>query len=174
MKQRIITLIGITALALTVATAASSMTSTATVSAGSLSANTASAPSTSVTLDGTDKTASLPVAVSVVDATGSGSGWNVTEAATTFVSGTHSFAAPTATTTSSACATGGNSCTNATNSITGYPITLSTSATKIFNAALNTGMGKLDLTSGIAVAIPGNAFAGTYTSTVTISIVSGP
>ena len=42
-------------------------------------------------------------------------------------------------------------------------------AAKFFNAALNTGLGKLDITPTINVAIPGNAYAGTYTSTVTLA-----
>jgi hypothetical protein len=35
-------------------------------------------------------------------------------------------------------------------------------------------MGKFNVSSGLNVTVPGNAFAGTYTSTVTIAAVSGP
>jgi hypothetical protein len=45
---------------------------------------------------------------------------------------------------------------------------------KFFNAAANTGMGKFTNTPTIGVFVPQSSFAGTYTSTLTISIVSGP
>jgi hypothetical protein len=45
---------------------------------------------------------------------------------------------------------------------------------KLFNAAANTGMGRFTVTPTIGVAVPGNAYAGTYTSTVTVAAVSGP
>jgi hypothetical protein len=45
---------------------------------------------------------------------------------------------------------------------------------KLFNSAANTGMGRFTLTPTIAVSIPGNAYAGSYTSTVTVAAVSGP
>jgi hypothetical protein len=35
-------------------------------------------------------------------------------------------------------------------------------------------MGKLTVTPTINVAIPGNSYAGTYTSTLTVAAVSGP
>ena len=45
---------------------------------------------------------------------------------------------------------------------------------KFFNAAANTGLGKFDVTPSIDVSIPGNAYAGTYTSTVTLAAATGP
>ena len=68
----------------------------------------------------------------------------------------------------------GNSCTAATSSGIAYPLTVNGTAAKFFNAALNTGLGKIDVTPTFAVSIPGNAYAGTYTSTVTLASVSGP
>ncbi len=47
-------------------------------------------------------------------------------------------------------------------------------AVKFFNAAASTGMGKFTNTPTIAVFVPQSSFAGTYTSTLTISVVSGP
>jgi hypothetical protein len=150
------------------------ITPAANVAAGSLSLTTTSAPSASFVLDGTDQSANLPTALAVVDSTGSGLGWNVTESATQFTAtGGKTLNAPTATTTSAVCKSGA-SCTPATNSITAYPITLTGTAVKIFNAAAASGLGRIDLTSGLGVSVPGNALAGSYTSTVTVSIVSGP
>ena len=49
---------------------------------------------------------------------------------------------------------------------------------KFFNAAVNTGQntgsGSFLITPTITVAIPANTFVGSYTSTVTITIASGP
>src|SRR5262245_20154983 len=68
------------ALALTVATGASAanVTATATVNAGTLALTTSASPSVSVTLDGTDQTPTYTLPMTVNDATGSGTGWNVT------------------------------------------------------------------------------------------------
>ena len=48
------------------------------------------------------------------------------------------------------------------------------SPVKFFNAATSSGVGRIDVTLDLATLVPQNAFAGTYTSTVTISVVSGP
>jgi hypothetical protein len=85
--------------------------------------------------------------------------------------------ASTITAVSSAC-TSGNTCTNPTNSIT-YPLTIpagspAPTAVKFFYAAANTGMGQFTITPTVKIAFPANLYAGTYTSTITLAIVSGP
>jgi hypothetical protein len=45
---------------------------------------------------------------------------------------------------------------------------------KFVNAASATGAGHFTVTPTITVSVPQNSFAGTYTSTLTIAIVSGP
>ena len=67
---------------------------------------------------------------------------------------------------------------NPTNAIT-YPVSVPAAsspptAVKFFNAAANTGMGVFTNTPTIGVFVPQNSFAGTYTSTLTLSVVSGP
>ena len=47
-------------------------------------------------------------------------------------------------------------------------------AQKLYNAALNTGMGNQTVTGSFRLAIPGNTYAGTYSSTWTYSLVSAP
>ena len=84
----------------------------------------------------------------------------------------HTLAPGTITGVSAICKAG-NSCTAATSSGITYPLTVNGTAAKFFNAALNTGLGKIDVTPTFAVSIPGNAYAGTYTSTVTLASVSG-
>jgi hypothetical protein len=47
-------------------------------------------------------------------------------------------------------------------------------AVKLFNAAASTGLGRFTITPSINVTIPGNSYAGSYSSTLTIAAVSGP
>ena len=176
----------IAAVALAVASAASaatsaSVTATGTVTgASALSLATAASQTFSDTLDGTDQTASYTIPLTVIDATGTGAGWNTTITSTLFTtSGSKTLASSASSITSvtSACVAGGT-CTNPTNSLA-YSIGVPAAATapaavKFFNAAANTGMGRFTITPTIQVAIPGNSFAGSYTSTVTVAVVSGP
>jgi hypothetical protein len=156
-------------------------TGTATVSAGSL-AFVSSPPNVtfSATLSGLDQTVNSTEAIDVSDATGSGTGWNVTATSTTFTAGAKTLS--TSATTLSAAPTdacdGGATCTVATNSIT-YPYTLpaatsAPTATKVFDGAANTGMGNQTVTPTWKLSIPANTLAGAYTSTWTISLVSRP
>jgi hypothetical protein len=176
MRQRLTILLGSAAVALAAATAAlaGTITTTATLSgAAGLSLSLPSGPTVTDTLDGTDQVVSWSAILGIVDARGSGAGWNLTMAATTFSDGSgHTLAPGTVASVGSACQ-GGNACTAATNSVT-YPITLSGTAAKFFNAAVATGLGKVNVSPSIDLAIPGNAYAGTYTSTVTLAAVSGP
>ena len=125
-------------------------------------------------LAGTDQTATYAPVLGVVDARGTGAGWNLQISATPFSDGaTHTLAQGTVASVSQAC-TAGSTCTVATSSGIVYPLTIGTVAAKVFNAALNTGLGKIDITPTINVEIPGNAYAGTYTSTVTLAATTGP
>jgi hypothetical protein len=159
-------------------------TGTATIAAGSLGfVSTPPNVTFSATLNGLDQTVSTTQALDVGDATGSGTGWNITATSTTFSTGggsphllstsaTSLTGAPTDTCDASA------TCTLATNSVT-YPYVLpaggtAPTATKMFNAAANTGLGNQTVTPTWRLSVPANTFAGTYTSTWTISLVSGP
>jgi hypothetical protein len=160
---------------------AANVTATATVNAGSLTMTSSAAPSTSVTLNGTDQTPTYTMPMTAKDETGSGTGWNLTITSTQFSTGggsphTLSTSASTITGVTSSCAQG--TCTNPTNSV-GYPLGVPAGATpptavKSFDSAANTGMGDFTVTPTVQVAIPANAYAGTYTSTVTLAVVSGP
>jgi hypothetical protein len=177
MRQRIIIISGIAAVALVAATAAvaGTLTTTATVSGtAGISLNLPANPSITDTLDGTDQTVNYSPVLGVVDARGSGAGWNLQVSATTFSDGSgHTLAPGTVTAAAQACHSG-SSCTAATNSGITLPLTISGVAAKFFNAAALTGLGKIDVTPTIAVAIPGSSYAGTYTSTVTLAATTGP
>ena len=175
-KLRFTLLLAVVATALVTAAAATaaSITATATLTgAGALSLNVPATASLSATLTGLDQTVNYSPVLGLVDARGTGAGWNLTMSATTFSDGLgHTLAAGAITGATSACHTG-STCTAPTSSVT-YPITLSTTASKVFNAAANTGLGQVDVTPTVQVSVPGSAFAGVYTSTVTVAAVSGP
>ena len=177
MRQRIFifTIVAAVALVASAAALAGTLTATATVTGtAGISLNLPSNPSISSTLDGTDQTASYSPVLGVVDARGPGAGWNLTISATSFSDGSgHTLAPGTVTAAAQACHTG-SSCTAATSSGITYPLTITGTAAKLFNAAANTGLGKIDVTPTIQVSIPGNAYAGTYTSTVTLAAATGP
>lgn len=164
---------------------AGAATATATLTAGSLAFVTTPPNVTfSATLDGTDKNVNASQALDISDGTGSGAGWNVTATSTTFSTGggTPKLLPTTATTVQSApsvACDSGVTCTTATLSGLTYPYTLpaagtAPTATKLFNAAANSGMGNQTVTPTWRLTVPGNATAGTYTSTWTLSLVSAP
>jgi hypothetical protein len=188
LRNRVLTLVGgglaACALAGGQVLATSAATATATVTAGSLAfVSTPPNVSFSATLNGADQTVSNAQAIDVGDATGSGTGWNITATSTTFSTGggAPKLLSTTATTVGVAptvACDASVTCTLATNAIT-YPYALpaagtAPTATKVYNAAANTGMGNQTVTPTWKVALPANTFAGTYTSTWTISLVSAP
>jgi hypothetical protein len=177
MRHRLLILAALTAAALTtgVAALAGTLTPTATITgAAGMSLNLPSNPSVTDTLDGSDQTVSYAPVLGVVDARGDGAGWNLQISATTFSDGSgHTLAPGQVSAVASACK-GGSTCTVASSSGITYPLTVTGTAAKFFNAAVNSGLGKIDVTPTIEVLIPGNAFAGGYTSTVTLAATTGP
>jgi hypothetical protein len=148
--------------------------------AAAFAAPTVTTPATasfSVTLNGVDRTGTYTVAMTLANTGGTaGSGWNITAAASQFTTGGGKTLPATATQVTgvaddASCAGGG--CNNPTNAVT-WPVTLGAAAVKIYNAAAGTGKGTNVETGTFTVDVPSNAFAGTYTSTLTVSTVSGP
>jgi hypothetical protein len=176
-KLRCSLVLAVVAVSLATAAAATAATITATATitgASGLSLNLPSNPSVSATLSGDDQTVAYAPVLGLVDARGSGTGWSMTIAATPFSDGSgHTLAPGTVTGVTEACHSG-STCTQATSSGVSYPLTVSGTAAKFFNAAANTGLGKVDVTPTVAVTVPGNAYAGTYTSTVTLATAIGP
>jgi hypothetical protein len=132
----------------------------------------------------------------VDDATGSGAGWNVTVSATTFTNGTVSLplagtfstngsvASQAATTAPTATCTSGATCTLPTDT-TVYPVAITCAASaptpyKIYDTSAATGLGSIVIgypgaaAVGWWVAVPANAVPATYTSTVTLEVISAP
>jgi hypothetical protein len=133
------------------------------------------------TLNGTDKTPTYDLPMTVDDSRGTGAGWNVTLASTQFSTGgatPRTLAADASTLTASAvtCATG-STCTTPDNVGITYPTSVPTGvapAVKIFGASVGFGMGKVDLKPTVQVKVPANAYEGTYSSTLTVTKAEAP
>ncbi len=164
---------------------------------GSLGVAAPASLSWSATLSGYNLTAvdSTDTTYTADDATGSGGGWNITAAVTQFTTGTYMLANAgtfsttgstslvSATTAPSAACAASSTCVLPTESGITYPVAITTAAAsptpyKVYNAALTTGMGAVTIggttPAGWWLAIPASAHAGTYTSTITLAISTGP
>ena len=165
--------------------AAGATTATATLTAGSLGL--VSAPSNpafpSTALTGLNQSITATQTIDVGDATGSGVGWNLTATSTTFTAGANTL--PTSSVTIASAPASPTCDSNATCSpataaagVT-YPYSLpagttAPTATKMYSAAAGTGLGDQTLSPTWPLAVPAKALAGSYTSTWTLSLVSGP
>jgi hypothetical protein len=133
--------------------------------------------------------------LTISDQTLTGAGWHVTVAATTLSTGGHALAntgtlvltgsVSSVAATTAPSATCAPSCVPPSDAVT-YPVAITTAATsptpaEIYNARAASGLGAITLggpspasPAGWWVNVPANAWAGTYTSTVTLAIVLGP
>ena len=125
------------------------------------------------TLSGSTQTIPATQTLDIGDATGSGGGWNVTLGNTTFTSGTNTLANSDFIPTVPATDVCDTTCTPATLTST-FPSLPGTTATKLMSAAAGTGMGDQTVTIPWLATIPGSSYAGTYTSTWMVTVVSGP
>lgn len=147
-------------------------TSTATLTGGTL-AITAPPANFSYTGTLTGDVLNLPssFAVSVNDPTGTKAGWNL-QATIGVLTNAGGDTIPAANHTIQSVAISGVTGTAPTNSVATGAIP--TAGGKIFNAAANTGKGKSTETFTTQLAVPADAAAGSYTATMTVTIVSGP
>jgi hypothetical protein len=134
--------------------------------------------------------------LTVDDATFSSAGWHVTVSATTFTNGGSKFpdtgtfvfngstsSIGSATAPSATCVV---TCTLPANGTTPYPRAITTAATSptpvtVFNAAAGSGLGAVTIGGSAAtnpigwwVNIPATARSGSYASTITVQVISGP
>jgi hypothetical protein len=131
---------------------------------------------TTVVLDGTAKTTPATMgAFTVYDARGTGAGWNVTVQASQFTTGTKTLAYGSLSMPNQTVTKIDSTSNTAPTVVAGSYLIDSASALKISSAAVDTGMGSYSYSGGnLTLSIPANAYAGTYTSTVTVSVVTGP
>jgi hypothetical protein len=182
----------------TVSGVACTLTGTLGLTAGTLSLTPPSALAWSSPVTGLDLSLVDPTdqSYAVDDATGSGVGWHVTASATTFSSATPLATLPTTTLSTNgsassltsgnaptyACASGA-SCTPPTNQQT-YPVYFTTATTTptpmtIFDTKAATGLGSITIGIGTNpvgwwLNVPANQVAATYTSTITMQLISAP
>jgi hypothetical protein len=149
--------------------------------AGVLSVSSSATPNFSANLDSGDQTATYTIPLVTIASVSPAPGWNETITSSQFDTGTAKLATSASTITSPptvSCNSAEANCTSATNSVS-YPVNVPAGSgpptgVKFVNAASGTGAGKFTVTPTVSVSIPQNSFAGTYSSTVTIAIVSGP
>jgi hypothetical protein len=152
---------------------------TATVTGGALTVTTplaADFAGRSITGKAQITTAALDT-FSVDDLRGTGAGWRVTLQASPFTSGT----TPTRTLAAGSLTMPAPSVSSPDTlsgdpTIAPGPYSLDTvTATTVANAAVDTGMGSYAFSaSTMTLALPANVYAGAYTSTVTVSVITGP
>jgi hypothetical protein len=175
----IFALVAVLVLGITTPTFADDITGSAEVVAGSLTVAAVDNPAfASTTLNGTDQSQTDSIAISANDFTGSGDGWILQITSTAFTNGTNAMANDALKITGVDAVCDGGDCTLPTNGI-GYPFTVpadtaAPAAGTFFNAAAATGMGDFTVTPTFALAIPADTYAGTYNSTVTITIATTP
>lgn len=111
------------------------------------------------------------VSVTVDDLTGTGAGWSVTQQISAFSNGTDTIAAN-----AFSVDAGTASSTNGA-SMTGVSVGLGGSldaATTVLSATAGNGVGAYELANTATLAIPADVRVGTYTATLTTSVVAGP
>jgi len=166
---------------------------------GTLTLTSPSSLAWSATLNGSNQGAVDTVATnqqfSVSDQSGSGAGWHITVSGTTFTSSGHTLpnsgtfvltgSVTSVTATTAPTATCVTSCTPPTDTTT-YPVAITTATSSptpatVYDVSAGSGIGPVTLGGSSAANpvgwwtdIPANARSGSYTSTVTVEVVSGP
>jgi len=125
-----------------------------------------------ITLNGVDQTKTFTIAATEVYTNAGSPGWNVTASSTTLTSAGKTLPAMVVTAVARGNCTGGG-CLNPVNSVA-MPVTLSTTAQRIYNAASGSGTGTVVLTGTYQVTYPANALPGTYSAIVTLATATGP
>jgi hypothetical protein len=150
------------------------------VGGGSLSLTYDPTASSGAVLTGDDQTLTYALPLTVVDSRSNGAGWNITVTSTTFDDAAGQTFAPDAASilsTRVSCLSD-DGCTEPRNLIE-YPVPMPASQEeptpiKVFDADADSGMGAFSVTPLVAIAVPGNAYAGDYVSTVAVAVISGP
>jgi WxL domain surface cell wall-binding len=169
------------------------------VTGASLTLTSPSSLTWSETLNGLDQSVVDTTAgdqqYTVNDATGTGAGWHVTMSATTFTNSSHTLlntgtlstngSVTSISGTGAPTATCSATCTLPTNTTT-YPVAIMTAASSptpsvIYDTSASTGLGQVVIGGSAAadpvgwwLQIPASVYTGSYVSTVTLEVISGP
>jgi hypothetical protein len=154
------------------------VTTTAGVGAGAFDLTApASVAFPSVTLDGTNKVASVSLGTSrVKDASGAGQGWKLQMSGTTFAraDGKALPADALSVTSVGVAKVAGKDPRNSVSSTVAVPLGNGVAPATVFYADVGTGMGTFDLTPNLSLSVPAETYAGTYSSNLTITLVASP
>jgi hypothetical protein len=165
--------------ALLVPAAAAALAVVPVAAPGVLTETTTATPSFSVTLNGANQTPTYTLPITVVDSRGTGAGWNLTITTTQLAtSGGQKLPTSASSVSSVSTSCSVSPCTNPVNGIA-YPVTVPAGSTpptavKLYDAAVGSGLGTFVVTPTVKVAVAANSFKGTYTSTITLAIATGP
>lgn len=182
--KRIVALLVVTGLLATTAAVVYAENATVTVTAGTLSVTPADVTLSEVILDGTDKTATSASGSNswaAEDPRGTGVGWHLTIDATDFtdagktinISATDQEFKIQLLDANIAVVSGNAKPTSSVTSLTAIPEAGGTALT-FASAAVNEGMGSYTLNPNFELEVPAYILAGNYSSTITVSAVSGP
>ncbi len=175
------------------------LTGTLGVTGGSLTLTSPSSLTWGETLNGLDQsvvdTTAADQQYTVNDATGTGAGWHVAMSATTFTNGSHILAnsgtlsangsVTSISGTTAPTATCSATCTLPTDTTT-YPVAITTAPTAptpavIYDTSAATGLGSIVIGGSAAsdpagwwLLVPASVYSGSYVSTVTMEVISGP
>ena len=153
---------------------AGNITTTNGVVGGARTLSTADSANLSTTLSGEDLVVSGDLGAStVVDATGSGAGWNLTVSMSPFTTAAGKTLPSGAALTITGVSVVKNAGKAPVNTVV-YPVTVGASAVKFYSAAADSGMGKFTVTPAVSLSVPADTYAGTYATTITMSVVAGP
>jgi hypothetical protein len=163
----------------------------ASLNSGGLTISAPSSLSWSYSLTGFDQNDADPATLEPIDASGSSSGWQVDVTSTRFTNG--SSALPISALTVNGSSSADNSTSPVASCVTGsacvlpesqtepvtYPVTVpagasAPTAVPLFTADGTSGMGEIDLATYWWLDVPGNASSGSYSSTIQLSIITGP
>lgn len=150
-----------------------------TVTGGSLTMSAVDNPAfPGVTLNGAAQSVSDAIDIDVQDLRGTGAGWHLEVTSTTFSNGSQTLPTTALTITGVTTTCDGTSCTDPTNgnsyAITVPADTVAPTAVEFFDAAVDTGLGDFTVTPNLSLAVPATTYAGTYNSTVTLTIANTP
>jgi hypothetical protein len=150
-------------------------TATQTITTGGLTTTSPDITFGSVAITGMATTRSGSYVLDVNDLSGNNAGWKVTLAGAALTNADTTTLVTTATpATSAECTTVVTGCATTTTAAATAPFVVSPTPVALFSAAVNTGELDHNFTTAMSVAIPAAVSSGSYTSTWTVSVTSGP
>ncbi len=168
-------IVGLTLSISPMTTRADSVVATATVLAGTLAFTSVPAvPFGVVTIGSATQTATATQNVQILDARGTGAGWSLSLSGGPLTFNSQALPAATVGTPTSGCVGLPATCTPPVNNVASYPLTISTTAQKIFGAGSGSGLGAINVALPYSQDVPPTAPTGAYSATWTLTLGTSP